>query len=49
MNFVSAYQQHGMEAHLHAVRPEPEETLWEFNSRFTKVQGNILWQNLPRY
>jgi hypothetical protein len=26
-NFVSAYQQHGMEAHLHAVRQEPRETL----------------------
>jgi hypothetical protein len=26
-NFASAYQQHGMEAHLHAVRQEPGETL----------------------
>jgi hypothetical protein len=24
-NFASAYQQHGMEAHLHAVRQEPGE------------------------
>jgi hypothetical protein len=40
-NFASAYQQHGMEAHLHAVRQEPEETLWAFISRFTKVRGTI--------
>jgi hypothetical protein len=40
-NFASAYQQHGMEAHLHAVRQEPGETLWAFISRFTKVQGTI--------
>jgi hypothetical protein len=26
-NFASAYQQHGVEAHLHVVRQEPEETL----------------------
>jgi hypothetical protein len=26
-NFAIAYQQHGMEAHLHAVRQEPGETL----------------------
>jgi hypothetical protein len=26
-NFASSYQQHGMEAHLHAVRQEPGETL----------------------
>jgi hypothetical protein len=36
-NFASAYQQHGVEAHLHAVRQEPRETLWAFISRFTKV------------
>jgi hypothetical protein len=36
-NFTSAYQQHGMEAHLHAVRQEPGETLRMFISRFTKV------------
>jgi hypothetical protein len=36
-NFASAYQQHGVEAHLHAVRQEPEETLRTFISRFTKV------------
>jgi hypothetical protein len=35
--FASAYQQHGMEAHLYAVRQEPGETLWAFISRFTKV------------
>jgi hypothetical protein len=40
-NFASAYQQHGMEAHLHAVRQEPGETLWAFISRFTKVRGTI--------
>jgi hypothetical protein len=40
-NFSSAYQQHGVEAHLHAVRQEPGETLWKFISRFTKVRGTI--------
>jgi hypothetical protein len=37
-NFTSAYQQHGLEAHLHAVRQEPGETLRAFISRFTKVR-----------
>jgi hypothetical protein len=36
-NFASAYQRHGVEAHLHAVRQEPGETLRTFISRFTKV------------
>jgi hypothetical protein len=40
-NFASAYQQHGMEAYLHAVRHEPGETLRTFTSRFTKVRGSI--------
>jgi hypothetical protein len=40
-NFTSAYQQHGVEAHLHAVRQEPRETLRTFISRFTKVRGTI--------
>jgi hypothetical protein len=40
-NFASAYQQHGVEAHLHAVRQEPRETLRAFISRFTKVRGTI--------
>jgi hypothetical protein len=40
-NFVSAYQQHGVEAHLHAVRQESGETLRAFISRFTKVRGTI--------
>jgi hypothetical protein len=40
-NFASAYQQHGMEAHLHAVRQEPGETLRAFISRFTKVRETI--------
>jgi hypothetical protein len=40
-NFASAYQQHGVEAHLHAVRQEPKETLRAFISRFTKVRGTI--------
>jgi hypothetical protein len=40
-NFASAYQQHGVEAHLHAVRQELGETLRTFISRFTKVQGTI--------
>jgi hypothetical protein len=41
MNFASAYQRHGVEAHLHAVRQEPGETLRAFISRFTKVRGTI--------
>jgi hypothetical protein len=40
-NFASAYQRHGVEAHLHAVRQEPGETLWTFISRFTRVRGII--------
>lgn len=40
-NFTSAYQQHGVEAHLHAVRQEPRETLQAFISHFTKVHGTI--------
>jgi hypothetical protein len=40
-NFASAYQQHGVEAHLHAVRQESGETLRAFISRFTKVRGTI--------
>jgi hypothetical protein len=40
-NFASSYQQHGMEAHLHAVRQEPGETLRTFISRFTKVRCTI--------
>jgi hypothetical protein len=40
-NFVGAYQQHGVEAHLHAVRQESGETVWAFISRFTKVRGTI--------
>jgi hypothetical protein len=40
-NFASAYQQHGVKAHLHAVRQEPGETLRKFISRFTKVRGII--------
>jgi hypothetical protein len=42
-NFASAYQQHGVEAHLHAVRQEPGETLRAFISRFTKIRGTIPW------
>jgi hypothetical protein len=41
VNFASAYQQHGVEAHLHVVRQEPGETLRTFISRFTKVRGTI--------
>jgi hypothetical protein len=40
-NFARAYQQHGVEAHLHVVRQEPGETLWAFIVRFTKVRGTI--------
>jgi hypothetical protein len=41
VNFASAYQQHGVEAHLHAVRQEAGETLRTFISRFTRVRGTI--------
>jgi hypothetical protein len=40
-NFTSAYQRHGVEAHLHAVRQEPRETLWTFISHFTRLRGTI--------
>jgi len=40
-NFASAYQQHGVEAYLHAVRQKPGETLRAFIMRFTKVRGTI--------
>jgi hypothetical protein len=40
-NFASAYQQHGVEAHLHAMRQEPGETLRTFISCFTKVRWTI--------
>jgi hypothetical protein len=40
-NFASAFQQHDVEAHLHAVRQEPRETLRKFISHFTKVRGTI--------
>jgi hypothetical protein len=40
-NFASAYQRHGVEAHLHAVRQVPGETLQTFISHFTKVRGTI--------
>jgi hypothetical protein len=40
-NFTSAYQQHGVEAHLHALRQELGETLRAFICRFTKVRGII--------
>jgi hypothetical protein len=40
-NFTSAYQRHGVEAHLHASRQEPGETLRTFISRFTRVRGTI--------
>jgi hypothetical protein len=40
-NFVNAYQQHDVEADLHAVRQEPGETLRKFISRFTKVRSTI--------
>ena len=36
-NFASACQQYGVEAHLHAVRQKPGETLRAFIARFTKV------------
>jgi hypothetical protein len=36
-NFASAYQQHGVEAHLHTVRQQPGETLRVFIFHFTKI------------
>jgi hypothetical protein len=39
--FASAYQQYGVEAHLHAVRQEAGEILRTFISYFTKVRGTI--------
>jgi hypothetical protein len=41
VNFTNAYQQHDVEAHLHAVRQEPGEALRAFTSRFTRVRGTI--------
>jgi hypothetical protein len=41
VNFASAYQQNGVETHLHVVRQEPGETLRTFISHFTKVRGTI--------
>jgi hypothetical protein len=46
-NSAGAYQQHGVEAHLHAVRQESGETLRAFISRFTKVRGTIVSPMLP--
>jgi hypothetical protein len=40
-NFASAYQQHGVDAHLHVVRQETRETLQAFIARFTKVRWTI--------
>ena len=40
-NFACANQLHGVEAHLHAVRQQPGETLRAFISRFSKVRGTI--------
>jgi hypothetical protein len=40
-NFANAYQQHVVEAHFHAVRQQPGETLWAFISHFTKIRGTI--------
>jgi hypothetical protein len=40
-NFASAYQRHGVEAHLLVVRQEPGKTLWAFISRLIKVRGTI--------
>ena len=39
VNFASAYQQHGVQTHLHAVRQQPGESLRAFICRFTKVRG----------
>jgi hypothetical protein len=46
-DFASAYQQYGVEAHLHAVRQESGETLRAFISRFTKVRGLYLASPMP--
>jgi hypothetical protein len=41
-NFASAYQQHGVEAHLHAVRQEPGETLRKFISASPRCEVRYL-------
>jgi hypothetical protein len=46
-NFASAYQQHGVEAHLHAVRQEPRETLRTFISCFTSYIRCLYHHGLP--
>jgi len=49
VNFASAYQQHGVEAHLHAVRQKPGETLQAFISRFTKVRDEKMLEKLATH
>jgi len=40
-NFTSACQLYGVEAHLHAVRQEPGESLRVYITRFAKIRGTI--------
>jgi hypothetical protein len=46
-NFASAYQQHSVEAHLHAVRHEPGETLRKFISRSPRCEVRYLVFPMP--
>jgi hypothetical protein len=46
-NFASAYQQHGVEAHLHAVRQESRETLRAFISASPRYEGLYLASPMP--
>jgi hypothetical protein len=47
-NFASAYQQHGMEAHLHAVRQEPGETLWRLSPASPRYEAlHLVFPMLP--
>jgi hypothetical protein len=47
-NFASAYQQHGVEAHLHTVKQEPRETLRAFIPASPRYVGqSLVSQMLP--
>jgi hypothetical protein len=46
-NFASAYQQHGVEAHLHVVRQEPGETLWLSSLASPRYAGPYLASPMP--
>jgi hypothetical protein len=46
-NFASAYQQHGVEAHLHAVRQESGETLRLLSPASPRYEGLYLASPMP--